>query len=553
MFLNATRLTMLVVAVIAADTSMWAQQTSTREAASSAGKGIIRGVVTALDTGKPIRNATIFIQTTPGPLESRSAFTDAQGRYEINGLKGGRYRLSARKPGYVSLSYGQARPNDASSAVTLSESTALERIDFALPPGSVIVARITDQFGDPVRGVTVRPMLLRFTEGRRQLSGAVSGAGGSVTDDRGETRIYGLGPGDYCLVAVPDFQTSWRGELETLFPGTLDVDNAQTVRVGVGQEAFATFPILRGSLSTLSGRIIGSGGAPLGTKEVDLQNIRLSGGGSIRRLKVATDGSFREEHLPPGDYMIVVNEPEYGSARVRLVGDDVEGVLVHTRRAGTVRGRVTFEGAPPPTNPLLLEVLFDGPRTLVSGGGFIRSGSMYVTPEQWTFETEVSGIGVIRSRSCCVPDDNGIDRASTWILKAVLLDGKDVTDTPLDFGTAYSGKLVEVVLTKRKGNLSGVVQDARGQLTSNYRVVLFPEDETQWTRFSRFFAVGGPEQQGRFTIGDLPPGRYLVAAVESLEPGEERNPETLSRLHGAATTVELSEGESRSVTLRLAP
>jgi hypothetical protein len=167
------------------------------------------------------------------------------------------------------------------------------------------------------------------------------------------------------------------------------------------------------------------------------------------------------------------------------------------------------------------------------------------------FATQVSGVGVIRPRSCCVPDDNGIDRASPWILKAVLLDGKDVTDTLLDFGTAYSGKPVEVVLTQRKGEVSGVVQDDRGQLTSGYRVVLFPEDEQQWTPFSRFFAVGEPDQQGRFTIRNLPPARYLAAALESLEPGDERNPETLSRLRGTATTVELSEGQSRSISLRL--
>jgi hypothetical protein len=133
----------------------------------------------------------------------------------------------------------------------------------------------------------------------------------------------------------------------------------------------------------------------------------------------------------------------------------------------------------------------------------------------------------------------------------VLLDGKDVTDTLLDFGTAYAGKPVEVVLTQRKGEVSGVVQDDRGRQTSDYRVVLFPEDERQWTPFSRAFASGGPDQQGRFTIGNLPPARYLAVAVESLEPGDERNPETLSRLRGVATTVELPEGALRSVTLRL--
>ena len=519
-----------------------------------AGKGIIRGVVTAVDTGKPIRNASILIQGSDSPpvVPTRSVSTDAQGRYEISGLRGGQYRLSARKPGYVSRSNGQDRENDSARTVTLLESTPLEEIDFALSPGGVIVARITDQFGDPVRGVTVRPRLQRFMEGRRQLSGVALGAGGSITDDRGETRMYGLGPGDYYLVAMPDFQTTWRGELETLFPGTLDIANAQTVRVGIGQEAFATFPILHAPLSKLSGRIIGSDGVPLVTTNVSVQKLSVLGGGSSQRINIEPDGSFRLENLAPGNWMIVVREPEYGSASVRLLGDDVQGLTVNTRKAAAVRGRVTFEGSPPSTNPLLLDVVFDGPRTIEGGAGFIQRGSIYVTPEtQWTFETQVSGVGVIRPRACCVPDDNGVDRASPWILKAVLLDGKDVTDMLLDFGTTYAGNPVEVVLTQRKGELNGVVQDDRGRLTADYRIVLFPEDEQQWTPFSRFIFLGRPDQQGRFTIGNLPSARYLAAAVESLDPGEERNPEMLSRLRGVATRFDLSDGQTRSITLKL--
>jgi carboxypeptidase family protein len=517
-----------------------------RDAAPPAGKGIIRGVVTALDTGKPIRNATIVVQSQYEipTLDMFSVFTDAQGRYEFSGLKPGQYGLSARKAGYLSLSYGQTRVNGSSRLVTLSESTPLDKIDFALPLAGVIVARITDQFGDPVRGVMVRPFVQRFAEGRRQLSSLGLSGAGAVTDDRGETRIYGLAPGDYYVAAMADFGVMWRGDVETLFPGTLDVASAQTVRVGAGQEVFATFPIQRARPGSLSGRIVNSDGGPPSSPSVFLEQVQLSGGGSSRPINLTPDGSFREENLPPGNWMIVAKEPEYGSARVQLLGDAVQGITVTTRKAAAVRGRVKFEGAAPPANPVALYVTFDGPRTFVSGAGFVRSaeglGAIRATPEeQWAFEAQISGVGAIRAR---VPG---------WILKAVLLDGKDVTDTPLDFGAAYSGKPVEVVLTQRRGEVSGVVQNDRGQLTSDYQVVLFPEDEMQWTPFSRAFAVGGPDQQGRFTIQNLPPARYFAAAVASLAPGDERNPEVLSRLRGGATSFELSEGESRTVSLRL--
>jgi hypothetical protein len=435
------------------------------------------------------------------------------------------------------------RARESGRPVELSESMPLDRIDFVLPRASVIVARVIDQFGDPVRGVVVQAYLPRFADGRRQLSSA--GGRSSVTDDRGETRIHGLQPGEYYLIAAPDFQTTWRGEVETLYPGTLGVREAKTVRVGIGEEAFATFPIQRARLSALSGRIVGSDGAPLATTNVSLQNIRISGGGSSRRLNVAPDGTFREENLAPGEWMIVVNEPEYGSVSARLMGDDVHGLTVSTRKAATVRGRVTFEGAPPPTAEFQIGVAFEGPRTLVSGAGYIRSGSRLgtipVAPDkEWTFEAQISGAGVIRTRT------------GDWILKSVLLDGRDVTDTVLDFGSVYAGKAVEVVLTQRRAQLTGSVSNDRGQPANDYVVVLFPEDEAQWTTpSSRFFATARPDQQGRFTIAGLPAGRYLVTALEYLEPGEDRNPETLSRLRGSAMAIELPEGESRSITLRM--
>ena len=514
----------------------------TTPAAPSA-KGIIRGIVTAADTGRPIWRAAVRLQSTglTSP-ESRVVLTDEKGRFEATALRAGHYTLTAAKPGYLTLAYGQVRARENGRPVALSESRALDQIDFVLPRASVIVVRVLDEFGDPVRGVVVQAYRPRFEFGRRRFASA--GGRSGLTDDRGETRIYGLQPDEYYLIAAPDFQTTWRGEIETLYPGTLDVREARTVRVGIGEEVFAMFPIMRARLSTLSGRIIGSDGALLAASYVSLQNIRMSGGGSSRRLNVAPDGTFREENLSPGEWMIVANEPEYGSVSTRLLGDDVHGLTVTTRKAATVRGRVTFEGGPPPKDGIEFGVTFEGPRTLVSSAGFVRSGgsvsAIRATPEtDWTFEAQISGAGVFRYRG------------SAWILKAVFLDGKDVTDTVLDFGTVYAGKPVEIVMTHRRGQLSGNVSNDRGQAANDYVVVLFPEDEAQWTAFGRFFATARPDQQGRFTITGLPAGRYLATALEYLEPGEDRNPETLSRLRGSATAIELLEGESRSITLRM--
>ncbi len=514
-------------------------------AAATAGKGVIRGVVHAADTARPIHRAEVRIQSVGiTPPESRSILTDEKGRYEATGLKAARYSLSASKPGYMTLAYGQLRAREPGRPLTLVEAIPLDKVDFSLPRASVIVARVIDQFGDPVRGVVVRPYLPRFVNGRRQLQQA-GGYAASVTDDRGETRIFGLAPGEYYLAATPDFQTVWRGELETLYPGTLDVRQAQMIKVGVGEEAFATFPILRARLSSLSGRIVGSDGGPLAAPFVSLAHPQLSSGSS-RHLNVATDGTFSESGLAPGEWVITVQEPEYASVRLRLLDDDVHGVIVTTRKGAHVRGRVRFEGGDPPKDRIELGVAFSGePPMMALSAGFLRSSagvsSIPATAEtEWTFEAQISGVGVMRVRT------------ASWMLKAVMLDGKNVADTPLDFGEAYTNKPVEVVLTQRRAELNGTVTNDRTQPVSDYVVVLFPEDEAQWTPTSRYFALGRPDQEGRFRIANLPPARYLAAAVQYLEPGDERNPEVLSRLRPDATELDIPEGETRSVTLRLA-
>jgi hypothetical protein len=87
-----------------------------------------------------------------------------------------------------------------------------------------------------------------------------------------------------------------------------------------------------------------------------------------------------------------------------------------------------------------------------------------------------------------------------------------------------------VVLTQKRTDISGTVIDAANRPIGDYVAVLFPEDRALWTGASRFIAAGRPDQKGMFRILGLPPGRYRAAAVEYVEPGEERDPQLLSRL-----------------------
>src|SRR5688500_11736767 len=111
MSLSVARLTLLFIFPLSV--LVTAQAPSADQQKAPAGKGIIRGVVTAADTGRPLLRAEVRMQSLGlTPPESRAVLTDEKGRFEATALRAGRYTISAAKAGYVTLSHGQIRARE---------------------------------------------------------------------------------------------------------------------------------------------------------------------------------------------------------------------------------------------------------------------------------------------------------------------------------------------------------------------------------------------------------------------------------------------------------
>jgi len=126
--------------------------------------------------------------------------TDKSGRFEAAGLSGGEYTVTASRPGFLPVSYGEDSPGSGrgGSAVALSDAKRIE-MTLRMPRGSVLTGRITDEDGEPASRIQIRAMMVTARAGRRTFRPA----GNSATDDRGIYRIYGLPPGEYLLCADP--------------------------------------------------------------------------------------------------------------------------------------------------------------------------------------------------------------------------------------------------------------------------------------------------------------------------------------------------------------
>jgi len=84
------------------------------------GTGAIRGRVTSLESGKPLRRARIQLNS-PVLLNPRTVSTNSDGRYEIRELPPGRYTLNVTRSGYLPLSFGQRRPGEPGKPFELAD------------------------------------------------------------------------------------------------------------------------------------------------------------------------------------------------------------------------------------------------------------------------------------------------------------------------------------------------------------------------------------------------------------------------------------------------
>jgi hypothetical protein len=179
------------------------------------GMGAIRGRVTALDTGRPLRRARINVNA-PELQETRNVSTGSDGRFEISNLPAGDDSASVVRGGYLRLGYGQKRPGDPPGRVEVADGQVVSDVNFVLPRMSVISGRVFDEVGEPIAGVTITAQQMRFYEGRRKL---VPLGGIATTDDTGQYRLLNLEPGEYYVVRTVRSDKAGTFRLTAMPPG----------------------------------------------------------------------------------------------------------------------------------------------------------------------------------------------------------------------------------------------------------------------------------------------------------------------------------------------
>lgn len=525
------------------------------------GTAVIRGRIFA-SAGRPAVRASVRVTGRSGFTTSVS--TDADGRYEFTELKADRYRVTATKPGYLALDYGQHRPLERGVELRLTDGQVLQDIDVTLPSGGAIAGRITDENGDPLEGVGLRLLQFAYRGGRKGLF-PVSGVRPRVTDDRGQYRLFDIPPGDYVVVAVPTpgnprFQPAKNqiGYAPTYYPGTPTPADAQRVNVGLSQTSPGVdFALAAAAPARISGSAVDSASKPLDGRgsQVALATSDRWGGLSVAMRAEIVSGRFAFTNVAPGEYVLQAigprppdsrGEGEFAATRIAINGQDIDDIVLQTSAGSRAAGRVRLDDGSTRVNPRDVVLVF-APVDLEQA----PSNEQFL--HRWRPENDgtfvMSGLnGPRRLRLLSAPP--------SWIIRSATADGVDVTDDVITFGRPQQSIAnLEIVLTARTSTISGAVADARGREVADYTAIAFSTDPRRWYPESRFVKFARPTTDGTFLISGLPGGEYYVAAVDWMQgdelSGEWQSPEFLETISRDASKMTVADDDQAAAKLTL--
>lgn len=435
----------------------------------------LRGTVLAHD-GTPVGGASVNAQPAiadDGWKSWQWEETEADGTFEMDGLRGGTYKVSA--------SPDDAPETEKPISVEVPDQGEAS-VEIRLAQGGTIAGTVRDEDGQPVARVHVR------AQGRRG-GFRWGGNDGTQTLDDGSFRLEGVAPGSYRVTAARD---SWGWGSELRAPGKTDDDKAgEKVEVKAGQTARAD--LLVESLSgVIRGKVVDGSGAAVTDAFVDAEresdSAAAEAGGTRRSMRwgwsrtpilTDTDGAFAIEKLSPGTYTVRAYRKGGGEALVEHVAVGTT-VTVTIRPTGSIAGDVTVSGGGSPDQVTIT--------VLDEKTGFRRREEF--------FRTE--GAFVMRELPAGTYEISASSSAGTGKAEAVLSDGQELRG-------------VAVTLAARGGVTGRLITADTGVPLPGYLVEVTPFGS------SEFGFEGGSmppttDADGKFEIKSAPTGKVQLMA-----------------------------------------
>lgn len=371
-------------------------------------KGVAGAVVslTSAVTNSPAGANRQRNQPFAPPTSGGQAVTDAEGRFQINNVAAGSFRVMVTAPGYVLAGSGLT--------VQVAEGQVVQNLALAVTKGGVITGNVKHGtrpvIGEPVTLTPVdaagQPVQMRLPNGLNFR-----------TDDRGVYRIFGLPAGRY-LLSVGRGEVGFGGGgrrggpnaggnawQRTYYPDALEAAAATAVTVEPGQEltgidirmAVRNTYAIAGRVvdvetgNPMPGVLIGhSKTANPRANRVNPNNQNQAGNRANQQIVVEQEidapsneaGEFRIEGLTAGNFTVYAARDRATGASefysdpvpVEITSADVTGVEIKLLRGASIAGVVAFENPNDPNMQANLPNLLVRASSRSAGRGGGRAG-----------------------------------------------------------------------------------------------------------------------------------------------------------------------------------
>jgi len=578
-------------------------QLAANPAAPQQSKGAIEGTVSRLGgNGEALAQAEVTLsrvlpppptpqpgqpkveQEEPAPI--RPVRTQEDGKFSFKDLDTGQYRLKVVRNGFATQRYGQRTTFGEGALITVAAGQTVRNVSVRLQQAATVSGHVFDSSGQPITGVLVTLSKSVYNNsGTRGLEQA----GTSMTDDRGEYRIFWVPPGRFLLSASPEsrFQkfgmspdnlVSTRNYARTFYPATTDLERATPLDMQPGRELSGMDIVLTmPPVFRIKGMVVSEndGQAPKNV-EISLTPRQQAG-----RTKFGDDssgydshyaaGAFEIDGVIPGSYWLRASQspdwngplpPGLGAARtaedlfakafqslasaqlaVDIVAADLDSVKLNLSSGFSIPVRVRVDGQEISSlsrNDAVRLALWPADvNNLNSWGG--RQGDPLEPDGTTKLESVSPGVYRVWLEERSVAPDLYVKEAS--------YEGQDVLNEWWTITTPVHGTL-NVVLGNKAGQIEGTLLDAQSKPVSGAGVVLIPD---QSRHRDELYRTADTDESGHFTLRGIVPGTYRIFSWEDLEPYAYYDKEVLARFEQQGKPVRIGESSKQDVEVRIIP
>jgi hypothetical protein len=335
-------------------------------------------------------------------------------------------------------------------------------------------------------------------------------------------------------IRVPSYTT-------TFYPGTHRLSEALPVRLSSGEELSGIDVYMRPvERVKIGGRITdGESGESIRTASVFLERLDAANTGTLpafAEVEFDTEDRFHIENVAPGRYQLWV-EATVDSRRLQgrqtllLTNANVEDLEVVVLPARPWEGEVVAARTQRLPFGFQPHVVLEPRSERGSVVGAAPSGARFdvlMMPGE-TYDAFVMNL----------PED--------FYLAQVRASGGDVRATGLSTSMVTSQPF-QIVLEAQGGKIEGQVVGPDGSLWSGATVTLIPEPARDRLQdYREAFA----NEYGRFRIGGIPPGRYILTAWLDEPVCDVYDPAGLDACQQTGTIVDVGRGSTQGIGLNI--